>query len=1180
MTVFHKNSNNLRLGKYSYIRYCYSRFAFSLFFLYFCKLELSHYMLIDNKKARYQDIGVDIKTVWGFIDKFAGTNSRKEGKIDIVTGYFTIRALSQLYREIPEKDVFRIVSSELIKEDRTEDHIIDLLNGNLDVETATSLDQYAEDAKAFLRRNSVHVRAITEAFCHAKAYIFSNKDSVDRSFYLSGSSNLTDAGLGLKYSPNVELNNGEACDKTNNDYQEICSWFEDIWEDARETIPIDPANPKAGKISVIDYFIKIIDEYFRKYTPEEIYYKILFEMFNADIKMDDSIEHRKDMSLLQTSVIWNTLFNYQQKGVISLIKMLRKYNGAILADAVGLGKTFSALAVIKYFQTQGYTSLVLCPKKLEHNWTQYQRRHGSQFERDDLDYLVRFHTDLQDDRLQRNYHDADLAYLQRRNKLLIVIDESHNLRNESSGRYRALIETLIQKRNEDDKRDIKILMLSATPINTGLKDVKGQFNLIARDDDKHFDDDEFEIESLRYLFADCQKKYTRWCADESRTIGGFIADLPSKFFNLTDKLIVARTRKMIEKTLGEDLHFPRKAKPENVYQGVDHFGKYKSTDEIYDAFDALNLTAYQPSKYLPEHIEAESGKRSSNWQDDVYREEFLVKMMGILFMKRLESSWHSCMLTIKKVLDTHEDVLAKVVDLKTKRLNGEVSTVIGDDFDDEELEEFFTMHRKKDTVRLSDMKNLDGFEAGLRKDIEMLREIYGNLKAYEKDYELKIERDLKLDELERILKAKKQSGNKKVVIFTVYADTALFIYNELLKRGFRKIAMVSGQGCLSTGSHDTRNFNEILRSFAPYSKLYKEKDWSEMYEEEQLSRTDYYDEEKRKWNVPYDLWCDLMRKTHQRELRLVDDGIDILIATDCLSEGQNLQDADMQINFDIHWNPVRLIQRFGRIDRIGSPCEEIKSVNFWPAKSFEDYLRLEDRIMNRMAIMNLTGAETQEVNEQYIKMIADNTLQDKNAQRLLKELTENSISDIESDQTLSMKDFSLETYRQDLQEFFEKHTDFFRKMPCGVYSGFQLDHDLFPEMPESIVAVLGYPHREEGSIKKYKNIYLMCQPVDTTLSTMYKDLNQAEILEFLRKNRKKDRFVPNWIEAADSEKISKLSEILHGWMKKQMKHDAYSSIKDIRKIIAARRSGKIEPTLDEKFKFENFDLIVWEYISK
>lgn len=1136
-------------------------------------------MLIDNKKSRYQDVGVDIKTVWEFIDRYSGIESGKAGNLDIVTGYFTIRALSKLYNDIPESDAFRIISSELIKEDGTENHILDLLNGNLDVETAVSLDHYAEDAKAFLRRNNVHVRAITEAFCHAKAYIYTNVNPYEQGYFLSGSSNLTEAGLGLKPTANVELVNGVTCDQTNKDYQEICSWFEDIWKAAKDEIPIDPTNPKAGKISVKEYFIQKIDEYFRKYTPEEIYYKILFEMFNADIEMDDSIEHRKDMSLLQTSVIWNTLFNYQQKGVISLIKMLRKYNGAILADAVGLGKTFSALAVMKYFQTQGYTTLVLCPKKLQQNWEQYQRRHDSQFERDDLDYLVRFHTDLQDGRLERNYSGADLNYLQRRNKLLIVIDESHNLRNENSGRYKELVETLIKKRNDEDKRDIKILMLSATPINTGLKDVKGQFNLIARDEDKHFDNDDFEIESLTYLFADCQKKYTTWCRDDNRTIGGFIAQLPSKFFNLTDKLIVARTRKMIEKTLGEDLHFPKKAKPENIYQGVDHFGKYKTTDEIYEAFDSLTLTAYQPSKYIPPRLDADSLNRPSNWQDDVYREEFLVKMMGILFMKRLESSWHSCMLTIEKVLHTHEEVLSKVAALKEKRQNGEVSTTIGEDFDDEELENFFTMYRKKDTVRLTDLHNLDGFEAGLKQDIGKLREIYGNLKAYEKDYELKIEKDLKLDELEKILKVKKQSGNKKVVIFTVYADTARFIYDQLLSRGFRKMAMVSGQECISTGGHDTRNFNEILQSFATYSKLYKEKDWSFMYEDANLSRADYYDEEKRKWKVPYDLWHDLMRSTGQKELRLIDDSIDILVATDCLSEGQNLQDADMQINYDIHWNPVRLIQRFGRIDRIGSPCEEIKSVNFWPAKSFEDYLRLEDRIMNRMAIMNLTGAETQEVNDRYAQMVADNTLQSKNAQRLLKELSENSISDIESDQTLSFKDFSMEAYRQDLREYFEKHKEAFQKMPCGIYSGFRIDPEMFPDMPESIVAVLGYPHREEGSHKKYKNIYLMCQPADTSLHATYKELNKAEILELLRKNKKQQRDVPEWIESPNTTKINLLASILNNWMRVQMNAETAANMKDIRRIFAKRKAGLPVALSDDKYHLENFDLIVWEYVS-
>ena len=220
-------------------------------------------------------------------------------------------------------------------------------------------------------------------------------------------------------------------------------------------------------------------------------------------------------------------------------------------------QTFSALAVIKYFQTKGYQTVLLCPKKLEQNWKQYLRRHGSRFEDDKFDYLVRFHTDLQDERLMR-YDDAKLDYLQHSKRILIVIDESHNLRNEKSGRYQELMSSLIQNRDGHDDRDVKVLMLSATPINTGLNDVKGQFNLIGHGKDDAFDNDTFGVESLKNLFTDAQRKFTKWCEDDNRTIGGFISKLPPKFFNLTDKLIVARTRKLIEKTLGEDLGFPDK----------------------------------------------------------------------------------------------------------------------------------------------------------------------------------------------------------------------------------------------------------------------------------------------------------------------------------------------------------------------------------------------------------------------------------------------------------------------------------------------------------------------------------------------------------------------------------------------------------------------------------------------
>ena len=1118
----------------------------------------------------------------GFYNEFSGKKSKQTGNLDIVTGYFTIRALSKLYHDIPEEDNFRIVSSELVKAEEDASQIIDLLRGDEGIHTTLKIDKYAEDAKAFLRRNTVQVRTIVNAFCHAKAYMFRNNNSRNDSYYLTGSSNLTDAGLGLKATSNIELTMGEPVKLSDKDYKEVCTWFEDIWNLASEKIPVDHKNPKSDKISVKEYFIQKIDEYFRKYTPEEIYYKILFELFNSDLDLEGGIEHKQDMSLLQTSVIWKTLFNYQQKGVISLIKMLRKYNGAILADAVGLGKTFSALAVIKYFQIQGYLTILLCPKKLEENWTQYLKRHGSRFEKDEFDYVVRFHTDLQKDRLQTAYQDARRDYIQNRKKILFVIDESHNLRNEKSNRYQELLSSLIQNQPNVEGRDVKVLMLSATPINTGLNDVKGQFNLIGRGYDDAFDNDEFGVESLRNLFADSQRKYTLWCEKADRTIGSFISMLPPKFFNLTDKLIVARTRKLIEKTLGEDLGFPEKASPINVYQGVDHFGKYRTTEEIYRAFEDLSLTAYQPSLFLHESRKEARKEAASEWGDDVNREMFLVKMMGILFMKRLESSWYSCLLTVKKVLDVHEQTLKMVLDFEEKKTNGTLPTGEEAGLDDDVMEEQFAL--RKGSIKLSEMKNLGGFKRGLQIDINKLRAIYESLKVYEEDYHTGLETDLKLEELIKILNEKKQSENKKVVIFTAYSDTAKYIFDELKKRGFNRMASASGQEICTTGLHSTNRYTAILQSFAPYSKLYKELDWSTLYEDAKLDRSIYYNDDKQEWHVGYDKWLELIRKYRPDVSLQLDDELDILIATDCLSEGQNLQDADMQINYDIHWNPVRLIQRFGRIDRIGSPNKVVRCVNFWPARSFEEYLHLEERIMNRMTIMNLAGSETQEVNEGYKKMIEDNILFDKNANRLLNELQNNSISDIESQQTLSLKDFSFEVYRQDLIDYFEQHKELFRKMPNGIFSGFRVEDNLFENIPESLVAVVGYPHRDEGSKKAYTEIYLMCQPVDTNLQPTYKELNRAEVLEFLRQNKKQDRFVPDWIETNDNERLSKLTDILQTWMESKVPQQATAAILDLARskkgVLKATPKEKDAKLLEEKFKIENFDLIVWEFVSK
>lgn len=1142
-------------------------------------------MIIDNKQDRDPNDGINTTTVWDYMKYYTDPEKNREGVLDIVTGFFSVTGLELLGKHFSPNNEYRMVLAQMVADDQFQDHILDLLNDDCGIENALHLSDAAKNALEFLRRDKVHIKAIINAFCHAKLYLFKDNHDPAHNYYVQGSSNLTYAGLGYTPSSNVELN---LADTGNSDtYRSLRSWFEEQWKTvAKEKMPEDREKPKGAQIDVKQYFIQEIEKIFRKYTPEEIYYKILFELFNSDLDLDGGIEHRQDMQLLQTSVIWNTLFNYQQKGVISLIKMLRKYNGAILADAVGLGKTFSALAVIKYFQTQNYLTVLLCPKKLEQNWDQYLRRRNSRFEKDEFDYIVRFHTDMQNDRMEERYTDAKLSYLQTRKKILVVIDESHNLRNEKSGRYQELMANLIQNKEGQENRDVKVLMLSATPINTGLNDVKGQFNLIGHGKDDAFDNDDFGVESLSNLFKDAQTKYTQWCNNPDRTIGGFIATLPPKFFNLTDKLIVARTRKLIEKTLGEDLGFPDKEKPVNIYQGVEHLGKLQTTEEIYQKFDELSLTAYQPSLYLEVNKKKARKGAAKDWDDNVNRERFLVKMMGVLFMKRLESSWYSCMTTVKKVLDVHERTLQLALEFKEKGGNGAISTGGGEgnaDFDDEEIDDLMdeTYSLRKGTIKLSDMQNLGGFIRNLQMDVNKLKEIYKNFEAFAADYEAGKEKDLKLEELVRILNEKKKAKNKKVVIFTAFADTAQFIFDELKERGFSRMASASGQNVFTTGAHSTKNFTAVLESFAPYSKLYKEKDWSSMYADAQLDRAKYYDDEKQRWNVSYEKWLELIAQYDTKTLEQVNDGIDILIATDCLSEGQNLQDADTQVNFDIHWNPVRLIQRFGRIDRIGSPNKVIRCVNFWPAKSFEDYLHLETRIQNRMSLMKLVDTETQELDEKFKKMVEDNPLQDKNADRLLEELQNNSISDIESPKTLSLKDFSFETYRQDLLDFLDKNRDVFRRMPNGIFSGFCFDDTLFEKIPESLVAVVGYPRRKQGSKKPYTELYLMCQPVDTHLPAIYQEQNRAEILEFLRTNKNQERYVPDWIESNDSERISKLSEILKEWMKMKAPKQAVSNIKNMLRSKKVETKPKISSeTVENKFKLENFDLIVWEYVTK
>ena len=606
-------------------------------------------MLIDNRDSAGRP--GETKTVADFIRKYTNPALGRVGALDIVTGYFTIAGLDLLYRELSPQNTYRLVLSELADDDAFLSRAIDLLRGDAGIEASLKLSAAAKNAVAFLERATVEVRALTNAFCHAKAYVYTDATDDAHDYFVVGSSNLTEAGLGLHASSNVELNLAQT-GRTSAEYASLRRWFRQQWETvAKGAMPVGPRDGSPPEVDVKEYFIARIEECFgRVHTPEEIYYRVLLELFGGELDFAADAVSEREMALLQDSAIYRTLFGYQRKGVVSLIKMLKKWNGAILADAVGLGKTFSALAVIKHFQNNGYQTLLLCPKKLEQNWMQYLRKQGSRFDGDAFDYVVKFHTDLQDDRMEGG--PVKLSWLLKQRKLLVVVDESHNLRNDKSARYQMLLDRILGKAASDKARDVKVLLLSATPINNGLLDIRNQFRLIARGDNAAFDNEDFQVADLDRLFQGANRRFNEWCQKDGRTIGDFFDTLPSNFFNLTDKLIVARTRRMVENTLGEDLGFPKKLKPANEYVGLDGLGDYPDVTAVYEALLKTNLTAYQPTQYMEAAVAPD--ERGKDWQDNAYREKSLVKMMAVLFMKRLESCWLSCMTTVEKVLGVPE----------------------------------------------------------------------------------------------------------------------------------------------------------------------------------------------------------------------------------------------------------------------------------------------------------------------------------------------------------------------------------------------------------------------------------------------------------------------------------------------------------------------------------------------
>ncbi len=1127
-------------------------------------------MILDNS--------TEGKNVSEWIKKY--TN---EGKLSIVTGYFTVGVLAYLSRETNEKiHEYKFILGDIVNFDSDEFRVINLLNEEISIDASLKLNKLAQDAVAFLELDKVQAKTLEPNFCHAKAYLYqhSNNDP-QNNYYVSGSSNLTEAGIGLKTTSNVELNIGSF--GSDPQYNELIEWFDSLWSrpQAHDYKTVVDGHGVVNRIPFKQYLIDEIKKIFTEYSPKQLYYKVLFELFGDELLLEkENPELNRQIGRLENTVVYNSLYEFQQKGVLSLIKMLQKHNGAILADAVGLGKTWSALAVMKFYQLQGREVILICPKKLQHNWRIYQKNQNSKFEKDQFEFFLRFHTDLSDDLLE-NYHDrADKMFNNEKPKLF-VIDESHNLRNDKSKRYRFLVDQILSH-NED----VKVLMLSATPINNSLMDIRNQFKLIVGGNTKGFEET-LDIKNIDFTFRSAQKAFNDWTQDPEPKIGEFIKKLPPNFFKLTDSLTVARTRKMIEGHQ-DGFKFPKKSKPENIFVTPKQIGNFESFEELFDHFPPM-LSGYQPSFYIDEF------KDTDVLHDEKQRDHFLVKMMYILMVKRLESSWYSFQSTIEKLLTHHQNAYDRIKHYQETKRETSWNEAEPSLFDDDDILaqiEDFTLGKKRKT-RLMDIDgsgNIEKYKKDLKADIEALQLLQSNLIQFEKKIAKEIKKprnnssdDDKLETLiNRIVKkrqAGENGGNTKVLIFTVYKDTAFYLFEQLTARGFNNVAAVSGDASTVWNEvGETKKYETILERFAPFTKLFREKEWTFEPSSKDISANQQFDE-----------WQQWISENDKRTYEKLQNPIDILIATDALSEGQNLQDCDLVINYDIHWNPVRIIQRMGRIDRLGSPNSKIFGINFWPSNNINSYLNLQGRIEQRMAAMKLAGSEVIDLSENFKEMAEDENLEQKQKARMLEQM-QSSWEEIDTEKSLGFDDFSLETFRQELLEELKMNEQFYKSLPNGIYTGFKALQEVCPQ--EGMIALMGYPSKPSKSTnfayKGYELIY-----IDHMGKSIF--LNQKEVLDALAKHKEEIRYVPKAIDQGESQSIEHLSNALAAWLKSQATEEEVqedgtvkqkmgkASLDMLNKLKSGSKTTiqklKEEGSVAQKFNKDNFDLITWFIVS-
>lgn len=801
------------------------------------------------------------------------------------------------------------------------------------------------------------------------------------------------------------------CERGNNSYNmtnrmeapfstQYMQLFEKIWND------------RSKMQDVTDVVIENISSAYNENSPEFIYFMTLYHVFSeflADIS-EDVLPN--ESTGFKESKIWNLLYDFQKDAVLAIINKLEKYNGCILADSVGLGKTFTALVVVKYYENRNKSVLVLCPKKLAENWNTYKGNYmNNPIALDRLRYDVLFHTDLS--RTGGTSNGIELDRLNWGNYDLVVIDESHNFRNgvgthanTTENRYVKLMEKVIRTGVKT-----KVLMLSATPVNNRFVDLRNQLAIAYEGDSEQIDSKLATKKSIDDIFRQAQKAYNAWCKldPEDRTTDALLRTLDFDFFEVLDSVTIARSRKHISKyySTAEIGKFPERLKPISLRPSLTSLKSAINYNQIYEELMKLSLCIYTPSNYifpskLDKYMDLTHNKGINLTQRG--REQGIRRLMSINLLKRLESSVFSFNLTLSRI----RELITKTIDAinrfeKYGVSDLDMSEASDNDFDmDDGNTDFFSVGEKI-KINLADM-DYRTWREELQTDADILELLTLMIADITPEYDTKLQTLFGL--ISKKIEHPINQDNKKIMIFSAFSDTAEYLYENVSVFVKKKYGLDTA---LITGAVDGKTtvkelkatLNNVLTCFSPISKSK----------------------------------AALMPNSTAN--------IDILIATDCISEGQNLQDCDYLVNYDIHWNPVRIIQRFGRIDRIGSKNEYIQLVNFWPDMNLDEYINLKSRVETRMKISVMTATGDDDL----INAEEKGDLEYRKAQ--LKRLQEEVVDIEDMSEGISIMDLGLNEFRLDLLEYLKTHPDMERK-PRGLHAVVSA----MEELPEGVIFVL------------------------------------------------------------------------------------------------------------------------------